>query len=94
MSMEPHRTNTRAQLRSVAEKYASFECLFGLEQEYTFLKSDGTPLGFPTNGYPAPQGPYYCGVGTNKASGRAVVEAHYRYCLGGLCMLAFCSCGS
>ena len=27
------------------------------------------------------QGPYYCGVGTDKVAGRKVVEAHYRACL-------------
>ncbi len=88
VSMEPHATNTRAKLRVVAEKYASFESLFGLEQEYTFLKVDGTPLGFPTNGYPAPQGPYYCGVGGSQIFGREVVEAHMQACLDaglGLC---------
>ena len=35
---------------------------FGFEQEYFFYK-DGRPLGFPISGYPAPQGPYYTGVG-------------------------------
>src|SRR6202163_2983355 len=35
---------------------------FGYEQEYFFYK-DGRPLGFPPSGYPAPQGPYYTGVG-------------------------------
>src|SRR3977135_3121354 len=35
---------------------------FGFEQEYFFYK-DGRPLGFPSTGYPAPQGPYYTGVG-------------------------------
>ena len=79
--MTPHATNTRAQLRAVAEKYASYECLFGLEQEYTFMKQDGTPLGFPSNGYPAPQGPYYCGVGGSQVFGRDVVEAHLEVCL-------------
>jgi glutamine synthetase len=81
VAMEPHKTNTRAKLREVAEKYAGYQSLFGLEQEYTFLKVDGTPLGFPTNGYPAPQGPYYCGVGGSQIFGREVVEAHLDACL-------------
>ncbi|MCB9681790.1 MAG: glutamine synthetase beta-grasp domain-containing protein [Alphaproteobacteria bacterium] len=79
--MTPHPTNTRAPLREVAEKYASFDSWFGLEQEYTLMKFDGTPLGFPTNGYPAPQGPYYCGVGGSQIFGRDLVEAHLEACL-------------
>lgn len=27
------------------------------------------------------EGPYYCGVGADKAYGRDIVEAHYRACL-------------
>lgn len=77
----PHETNTRAKCRVVAEKYASHESLFGLEQEYTFMKYDGTPLGFPTQGYPAPQGPYYCGVGGSQIYGRDIVEKHLDACL-------------
>jgi len=79
--MTPHPTNTRAKLRPFAERYAAEESLFGLEQEYTFLKRDGSPLGFPTNGYPAPQGPYYCGVGGSQIFGRDVVEEHLEACL-------------
>lgn len=35
----------------------------------------------PANGFPAPQGPYYCGVGAGKVVQRDIVEAHYRACL-------------
>jgi len=79
--MTPHETNTRAPLREVAEKYASFESWFGLEQEYTFMKPDGNPLGFPDNGFPAPQGPYYCGVGGSQIYGREIVEDHLDLCI-------------
>jgi len=79
--MAPHSSNNRARLRPVAEKFANYESWFGLEQEYTFLKPDGRPLGFPSNGYPAPQGPYYCGVGGSQIYGRDVVEAHLDACL-------------
>src|SRR5262249_26802504 len=52
----------------------------GFEQEYILLKGD-RPLGFPADGFPAPQGPYYCGVGTDAVFGRPLVEAHTKACL-------------
>ena len=53
--MTPHVTNTRAQLRPLAEKFADQEPLFGIEQEYTFFK-DGRPLGFPPERVPGAAG--------------------------------------
>ncbi len=76
----PHPTNTRAACVEVAEKFASLEPWFGIEQEYTFFQ-DGRPLGWPEHGYPAPQGPYYCGVGGDKMPGREIVERHTAACL-------------
>ncbi len=75
-----HASNTRALLRPVAERFAAQEPIFGIEQEYTFFQGS-RPLGFPENGFPAPQGGYYCGVGADEIYGRDVVEAHLDNCL-------------
>jgi glutamine synthetase len=78
--MTPHPTNTRSAAAAAAKKYASFEPMFGIEQEYTFFQN-GRPYGWPEDGYPAPQGPYYCGVGGAKMPGRDIVEAHTLACI-------------
>ena len=78
--MTPHPSNTRAACAAAAEKFAEFDTWFGIEQEYTFF--DGIkPLGWPENGFPAPQGGYYCGVGADEVFGRPIVEAHMDACL-------------
>ena len=75
-----HESNARAALRVLAEKHADQEAWFGIEQEYTFF--DGIkPLGWPDNGFPAPQGGYYCGVGSDEVYGRDIVEDHMEACL-------------
>lgn len=72
----PHVSNTRATILDDADAW------FGFEQEYFFYK-DGRPLGFPTEGYPAPQGPYYTGVGYKNVGSvaRQIVEEHLDLCL-------------
>ena len=77
----PHESNTRARLREVAEKYKDHESWFGIEQEYTFFEGPNKPLGWPDKGFPAPQGGYYCGVGSDEVFGREVVEAHTDACI-------------
>ena len=75
-----HESNTRAQLVEIAEKYKDEEAWFGIEQEYTFFQGR-SPLGWPDGGYPAPQGPFYCGVGADEVFGREIVEDHMQLCL-------------
>ena len=77
----PHRSNRRATLRAVLEAGgAAVDPWVGFEQEYTLYR-DSRPLGFPNNGFPGPQGPYYCGAGFDRAFGRALVDAHAKACL-------------
>jgi len=71
----PHVSNTRA---TILEDDPDF--WFGFEQEYT-LVVEGRPLGFPEKGYPAPQGMYYCSVGSENVAGRDIVEEHFDLCL-------------
>ena len=75
-----HASNTRAHLRELAEKFAKENVWFGIEQEYTFFEGRN-PLGWPEGGYPAPQGPFYCGVGADEAFGREIVEEHMEACM-------------
>ena len=72
-----HVSNGRATIEEDDDDY-----WFGFEQEY-FLWDVMTdlPPGFPTGGFPRPQGPFYCSVGANNTYGRDCVEEHLDTCL-------------
>ena len=78
--MNPHPSNTRAACEAASDKYSQFDTWFGIEQEYTFFQGN-IPLGWPSNGFPAPQGDYYCGVGADVIFGRDIVEEHMDACI-------------
>ncbi|KAG6547616.1 hypothetical protein Mapa_011065 [Marchantia paleacea] len=79
---KPHRTNTRRLIEDIlSEDVLAQETLFGFEQEYTMFGKNGHPYGWPDAGYPAPQGPFYCGVGLEAVYGRPLVEAHLDACV-------------
>ena len=72
----PHSTNARATILDEPDTW------FGFEQEY-FLYQNGRPLGWPEDGYPAPQGPYYTAVGYAQVGdiAREIVDTHLDLCL-------------
>lgn len=72
----PHVTNARATIEDDGDFW------FGFEQEY-FLMDPATklPVGFPAGGFPAPQGPYYCGVGGQHVFGREFKDEHLDLCI-------------
>jgi glutamine synthetase len=86
-TLVPNNTNFRHFAEKVFkhEKIAHEEPWFGIEQEYTLVGTQTKftlwPLGWPNNGYPGPQGPYYCSVGAANCFGRIIADMHYKACL-------------
>ena len=75
-----HASNTRSKLATLDKELKGEEAWFGIEQEYTLFEGR-SPLGWPEGGYPAPQGPFYCGVGADEVFGREIVEEHLELCI-------------
>jgi len=75
-----HASNTRSKLAALDKELKDEEAWFGIEQEYTLFEGR-SPLGWPEGGYPAPQGPFYCGVGADEVFGREIVEEHLELCI-------------
>ena len=73
----PHESNGRATIEDDDDDF-----WFGFEQEYfLWVPETDRPPGFPKDGFPRPQGPYYCSVGGSNAYGREIVEEHLDTCL-------------
>lgn len=81
----PNNTNFRAAAKEIFDAVQHEETWWAIEQEYTLLriytKFTKWPLGWPSNGYPNPQGPYYCSVGAANCFGRIISDMHYKACL-------------
>jgi len=72
----PNSTNMRATIENDPDLWVGFE-------QENYIYQDGRPLGFPKEGYPGPQGPFYCGVGFKYVGNiaRQIVEEHLDLCL-------------
>jgi len=75
----PHVSNGRA---TIEEDDNDDDFWFGFEQEYfLWVPETDRPPGFPKDGFPRPQGPYYSSLGGSNAYGREIVEEHLDICL-------------
>ncbi len=73
----PHATNRRALIDNPEQE----DFWFGFEQEYVLMTDNGRPIGFPSGGFPEPQGPYYCALGYHNVAGREIIEEHMDACI-------------
>lgn len=81
----PTQTNFRATSEPIFKATENEQPWYGIEQEYTILshfsRFETRPLGWPSNGFPSNQGPFYCSIGGNVNFGRDIADAHYKACL-------------
>lgn len=73
-----HRTTCASAMAKVVDTHQPW---FAMEQEWVLFDGQtDKPIGWPSNGYPPPQGPYYCGAGGGRENGRDIAQAHYQAC--------------
>lgn len=84
----PLQSNHRAKAAELFAVNPESSPWYGLEQEYFLMKKTNDNklqiIGFTEDNLPVTgngQGQYYCGVGTNNAFGRKIVESHLSACL-------------
>lgn len=75
----PHISNTRHNLSEDQDDWSK-DFWWGFEQEFFFMKH-GKPLGWPNDGEPGPQGPYYCAVGHENVAGRELLDYFITQCV-------------
>jgi len=81
--LTPHVTNSRDKCVKTSEQFSSYDCLFGIEQEYVILQRNGIPYKWLNIFEPGIgiQGPYYCSVGGDRSFGREIADEHLLACL-------------
>ncbi|XP_030760469.1 glutamine synthetase 2 cytoplasmic-like [Sitophilus oryzae] len=78
---KPTKTNNRQCCIETLNKVCDHEVKFGFEQEFFLVGHDDKPYGWPCGAKIDTEGKSYCGIGSNRVTGRDVVECIYRCCL-------------
>ena len=81
-SGQPADNNFRRCMIEALDHVEEHQVWFGMGQQFTMLDMNLRPLGWPlAMGYPAPEGPYCYGVGSDRVVGRDIVEGLFRAAL-------------
>jgi len=82
--LTPHISNFRKKCKDTNSICETFECFFGIEQEYVIFERNNTPYKWKdlkNPGLTEIQGPYYCSVGGDRNFGRQISNEHLSCCI-------------